>query len=247
MLCIEFGNVFGIKTMDRPEFQDWLSAANLPALRPRRRGSEGHGARAQALSLQIMRPNLQRGDRNTAARAAQEAALAGIRGIPSDGETAEASAQRCGIANTTAFRWRHRFLEASRQYTETLRGILEADETYLFRSRKGDQNMVRPPRRRGGKAKTRGLPKYLAPTLFADATLCYAPCARSLGLSHVALKQSAGPRVRGPYHIQTVGNQQSRFKGFLFHFRGVATKYLGNYILVPVRLPRPERKPVNLP
>ena len=126
--------------------------------------------------------------------------------------------------------------------------------------------MVRPPRRRGGKANTRGLSKDLAPILFAadrsgatlgaaldstraaeiadalrpavakdavlvsDAARCYSPCARSLGLSHIALNQSAGPRIRGPYHIQTVGNRQSRFKGFLFHFRGVATKYLGNYL-----------------
>ena len=183
-----------------------------------------------------------------------------------EGETVGASARRCDIAPSTAFRWRHRFLDASRQDPEMLRGIVEADETYLLRSRKGERNMVRPPRRRGGKAKTRGLSKDLAPVLFAadrsgatlgaaldstraaeiadalrpavakdavlagDAASCYPPCARSLGLSHVALNQSAGPRIRGPYHIQTVGNRQSRFKGFLFHFRGVATKYLGNYL-----------------
>ena len=98
--------------------------------------------------------------------------------------------------------------------------------------------MVRPPRRRDEKAKTRGLSKDLAPVLFAadraSATLgaarCYPPCARSLGLSHIAPNQSTGPRIRSPCHIQTVGNRQSRFKGFLFHFRGVATKYLGNYL-----------------
>ena len=95
--------------------------------------------------------------------------------------------------------------------------------------------------------KTRGLSKDLAPILFAagrsgatlgaaDAVLvtaaarCYPPYARSLGLSRIALNQSAGPRIRGPCHIQTVGNRQSRLKRFLFHFRGVATKYLGNYL-----------------
>ena len=126
--------------------------------------------------------------------------------------------------------------------------------------------MVRPPRRRGGKAKTRGLSKDLAPVLFAadrsgatlgtaldstraaevaealrpaaakdavlvtDGALCFPPCAESLGLEHIALNQSAGPRILGPCHIQAVGNRQSRFKGFLFHFRGVATKYLGNHL-----------------
>ena len=60
---------------------------------------------------------------------------------------------------------------------------------------------------------------------------CFPPCARSLGLPHVALNRSAGQRVRGTYHIQTVGNRQGRFKAFLSGFRGVATKYLGNYLL----------------
>ena len=103
--------------------------------------------------------------------------------------------------------------------------------------------MVRPPRRRGRKANTRGLSKDLAPTLLAadrsgailgaaldstqaaeianalrpsvakdavlvsDAARCYPPCARSLGLTHIALNQSAGSRIRGPYHIQTAGNR----------------------------------------
>ena len=65
--------------------------------------------------------------------------------------------------------------------------------------------------------------------LVTDTARCYPPCARSLWLSHIALNQSAGPRIRDPIQIQTVGNRQSRFKRFLFHFRVVATKYFGNY------------------
>ena len=57
-----------------------------------------------------------------------------------------------------------------------------------------------------------------------DAAHCYPPCARSLGLSHIALNQSTGQRIQCPYHIQTVGNWQSRFKRSLLRFRGVATK-----------------------
>ena len=45
-----------------------------------------------------------------------------------ESETVETSAARCGIAHLTAFRWQHRFLGASRQDPETLRGIVEADE-----------------------------------------------------------------------------------------------------------------------
>ena len=69
-----------------------------------------------------------------------------------EGETVERSAQRCDIANTTAFRWRHRFLDASRQDTEALRGVVEEDETYLVQSRKRERhNPIAQKARRKGK------------------------------------------------------------------------------------------------
>ena len=43
------------------------------------------------------------------------------------GETLKEAAERCDVAVTTAFRWRHRFLEAAE--TARLKGIVEADET----------------------------------------------------------------------------------------------------------------------
>ena len=54
-----------------------------------------------------------------------------------EGETIVESAERCGIAPSTAFRWRHRFLKAPRQAPDRLRGIVEADETFVLESRKG--------------------------------------------------------------------------------------------------------------
>jgi len=45
------------------------------------------------------------------------------------GDTVAQSADRCGVAGTTAFRWRHRFLRAAKTEPENLRGIVEADET----------------------------------------------------------------------------------------------------------------------
>ncbi len=36
--------------------------------------------------------------------------------------------------------------------------------------------------------------------LVTDAALCYPPCARSLGLSHIALNQSADLRIQRPCH-----------------------------------------------
>ena len=56
-----------------------------------------------------------------------------------DGATVKAAAQRCGIAVSTAFRWRHRFLEATKTVAGRLRGIVEADETFVLASRKGER------------------------------------------------------------------------------------------------------------
>ena len=63
-----------------------------------------------------------------------------------DGDTVKASAKRCGVAVSTAFRWRHRFLEAIKTSAEKLRGIVEADETFVLASRKGDRAWKREGR-----------------------------------------------------------------------------------------------------
>ena len=67
------------------------------------------------------------------------------------GETVKASAARCDVAVSTAFRWRHRFLAAARSDSEVLKGIVEADETYVRESRKGARGLGRKARRRGGR------------------------------------------------------------------------------------------------
>ena len=84
-----------------------------------------------------------------------------------EGETIKESAGRCGIAPSTAHRWRHRFLAAVRQAPDRLAGIVEADETFVLESRKGERELDRKPRRRGGKAKKRGLSREQAPVLVA--------------------------------------------------------------------------------
>ena len=183
-----------------------------------------------------------------------------------DGDTIHESADRCDIDPTTAWRWRHRFLKAAQTSAGKLGGIVEADETYFLRSRKGERKLARPARRRGGKASRRGisseqvpvvmaadrsgstvsavLPKvtsgelkeFLGPRMNKDVLLvsdgnnCYPPVARDLGISHEIINLSAGERVRGDLHIQTVNNRHSRLKWFLSRYRGVATKYLDNYL-----------------
>jgi transposase-like protein len=75
------------------------------------------------------------------------------------GESLVKAAKRCGVAETTAFRWRHRFLAASALDKPTrLSGIVEADETFILESFKGRRSdLPRPARKRGGKAAKRGL------------------------------------------------------------------------------------------
>ena len=76
----------------------------------------------------------------------------------------------------------------------------------------------------------------LAPVLGKDALLVtdgasfYPPCAATLGVTHETLNQSAGERVRGELHIQTVNSRHERLKTFLRRYRGIATKYLDSYL-----------------
>ena len=184
-----------------------------------------------------------------------------------EGETVKASAERCDVAVSTAFRWRHRFLAAARSGSEVLKGIVEADETYVLESRKGARKLGRKARRRGGKAKKRGLSREQVPVLMAadrsgttfsavlprvDATAltaaleircspgtpCWSPTAARAtrrapprsGVSHESLNRSIGERVRGDLHVQTVNSRHSRWKDFLRPRRGVATRYLDNYL-----------------
>ena len=200
------------------------------------------------------------------------------------GETVKASAARCDVAVSTAFRWRHRFLAAARcdvavsirwrhrflaaarSDSEVLKGIVEADETYVLESRKGARGLGRKARRRGGKAKKRGLSREQVPVLMAadrsgttvsavlprvdaaaltaaldpvvakdallvsDSGASYPPCAAALGVSHETLNRSMGERVRGDLHVQTVNSRHSRLKDFLRPRRGIATRYLDNYL-----------------
>ena len=148
-----------------------------------------------------------------------------------------------------------------------LKGIVEADETYVLESRIGRARAVgRKARRRGGKAKKRGLSREQVPVLMAadrsgttvsavlprvdaaaltaaldpvvakdallvsDGGASYPPCAAALGVSHEALNRSMGERVRGDLHVQTVNSRHSRLKDFLRPRRGIATRYLANYL-----------------
>lgn len=75
-----------------------------------------------------------------------------------EGISIRKAAARLKIDPGTAFRWRHRFLAAPRQQTDTeLEGIVEADETYFPESNKGQRRLKRTARKRGGTSKKKDI------------------------------------------------------------------------------------------
>ncbi len=83
-----------------------------------------------------------------------------------DGVSVHDAANHCGVADSTSFRWRHRFLRVpSLLKAEHLEGIIEADETFFLESHKGERDLKHKPRKRGGKASQRGLSKEQIPVL----------------------------------------------------------------------------------
>ena len=82
-----------------------------------------------------------------------------------EGETIREAAERCGIAPSTVSHGATGRRCARRQVG--LAGIVEADETFVLESRKGERKLDRKPRRRGGKARKRGLSREQVPVLVA--------------------------------------------------------------------------------
>ena len=66
--------------------------------------------------------------------------------------------------------------------------------------------------------------------LVSDGHRAYPPCAAAMGVRHEALNLSRGERVRNAFHIQTVNSRHGQLKGFLRRCRGIATRYLDNYL-----------------
>lgn len=68
------------------------------------------------------------------------------------------SAKHCHVDKNTTFRWRHRMLQIPKDIKVKLHGIVEFDETYFLESHKGERGL-QSPRKRGGRAKQRGVSK----------------------------------------------------------------------------------------
>jgi len=79
-----------------------------------------------------------------------------------DARPVRTAAARVGVHRNTAFRWRHRFLDqVKHDLPPPLGGIVEADEMFLRESQKGSRKLDRPPRERGGAARSRGISREL--------------------------------------------------------------------------------------
>jgi transposase-like protein len=86
------------------------------------------------------------------------------------GQSVRKCAAELDVHRTTAFRWRHRFLSLPcKRKPQALVGIVEANETYMLHSFKGQpRELLRNEllaRHRGGKARTRGITHDHVPIL----------------------------------------------------------------------------------
>lgn len=72
------------------------------------------------------------------------------------------------VNKNTSFLWRHRLLKSqNKSKDQPLTGIAEVDEIFLLKSRKGERNLTRDARKRGGKVKKPGLSSEQVPILIA--------------------------------------------------------------------------------
>jgi hypothetical protein len=188
------------------------------------------------------------------------------------GMTIRKAAQQCGIAISTSFRWRHRFLKAAVDHQpHGVSGLVELDETYFLHSQKGERKLARLARHRGGRAKKRGLSKEQVPVLTAiargqrftaDKVLMHGMNRQEVESVLLPLLQSReaivcadkhfiyqqikqtsdinfqlftaadhGSKDNPAIHVQTVNSYHSTLKRWINgNMRGVATKYLPNYL-----------------
>lgn len=183
-------------------------------------------------------------------------------------------AEICDISLETAFRWRHKILDAlqNMQSNITLKGVIESDETFFALSFKGTKkenfSIPRETHNRGHSVSTRGLSKEMVcvpcivnhegmfegrisnlgkpkvqdlekvinnrieqgSIFVTDSLRGYQKVAVSNDLVHVRIPR--GRYKSGSFNINTVNSYHSELKRMVNgNFKGVATKYLNNYIV----------------
>jgi len=174
------------------------------------------------------------------------------------------AARKCRVHPSTAFRWRHRFLQESHGIKpQKLEGIVEASEVYFERSKKGQRqsHLSSKNAKRSETAEKvcvlisrdrnhnvydalleeftpHELRKVLQSHLARDVLFCsdnnlvYRHFTAENEIRHGYINLKQGERVKKDIvHLRYVSDYQEKLKGWILgHFRGVATKYLPNYL-----------------
>ena len=111
-----------------------------------------------------------------------------------------------GVAPSTAFRWRHRFLQLTQPVKAlVLTGVVEADETFFLRSSKG-QRPGRDPRKRGGHASRMNRGEDLIPVLVARDRSGATADFLLEAVSKKCLSEALSPRVKADAILCTDGS-----------------------------------------
>lgn len=172
------------------------------------------------------------------------------------GHSVRKSAELCGVHRNTTFKWRHRFLQTSVNIKpENLNGIIEIIEKFIPYSEKGSKNSSSINRNKKicilfGKDRNSNtldttvaslnsntLNKSLKSCVAHDSLICSnnLPILKKFytnnNLKHGLLHVNRGELLKKDIiHL----NNCIEYKNHLFHwfsrFRGVATKYLNNYL-----------------
>lgn len=105
-----------------------------------------------------------------------------------DGLPIRRVAELLEVAETTAFRWRHRFLKApAHRKPSEVAGIIEADEMFFMESFKGNQTIYdRKPRKRGGMGDRRTVDDKIPVLIVVD---------RSGGLTDFVLEEHSSQEI----------------------------------------------------
>ena len=183
------------------------------------------------------------------------------------------TAEICNISLPTAFAWRHKILDALQEMMNEveLNGVVQADETFMPISFKGNHknfNLPRLAKQRGTANTKRGLSKELVcipcrvnldglsiakisnlgkPNLMAlqkvlngkiskdsvfvtDSFRAYLRLSNDMELNHIRIPRNKHSNGCS-FNIQTMNSYRSILKAMLIYtFKGVATKYLNNYL-----------------
>ena len=178
----------------------------------------------------------------------------------SKGMTLQVSADHVGVDLTTSFRWRHTFLSnANNLKPEKLNGVVEAVDSYFYYSEKGSncpssiskevigkrapKIYILTTRDRNGNTNeeiigdfvSTNIPNSQLEKINSDVLFCtnpkqiYKSISEKLKLVHATLKKNEKER-RKIIHVKNAYKYKENLYDWMDRFKGVATKYLSNYL-----------------